>query len=56
MFLGLSQVYYRRFKYNSHNNYNYIIKTKLVYNWKLFTTEREATSKVDLGFRIDRAS
>ncbi len=28
MFLGLSQVYYWWFKCNTHNNYNYIIKTK----------------------------
>jgi hypothetical protein len=51
MFLGLSQVYYSRFKYNTHNNYNYIIKTKWNYNWKLFATEREAPSKVlGLGY------
>jgi len=28
MFLGLSLVYNSRFKCNTHNNYNYIIKTK----------------------------
>jgi len=49
MCLGLSQVYYWRFKCNKHNSYNYIIKTKWNYNWKLFTTEREAPSKVGLG-------
>jgi hypothetical protein len=48
MFLGLSQVYYQRFKCNTHN-YNHIIKTKWNYNWKLFTTEREAPSKEGLG-------
>jgi hypothetical protein len=29
--------------------YNYIIKTKRNYNWKLLTTEREAPSKAGLG-------
>ncbi len=38
--LGWSQVYYWRFKYNTHNNYIYIIKT----------IEREATTEVDLGW------
>ena len=28
MFLDSNQVYYWRFKCNTHNNYNYIIKTK----------------------------
>ncbi len=28
---GLDQVYYWRFKCNTHNNYNYIIKTKWSY-------------------------
>ncbi len=51
MFLGLSQVYYWRCKCNTHNNYNYSITTKLNYIWKLFTTEREAPSKVGLGLR-----
>ncbi len=46
MFLGLSQVYYWRFKCNTHNNYNYIIKTKIKL---LFTVEREVPSKVGLG-------
>jgi len=49
MFLGLSQVHYWRFKCNTHNNYNYIIKSKWNYNWKLLATEREASSKVGLG-------
>jgi hypothetical protein len=49
MFLGLSKVYYCSFKYNAHNNYNYIITNKLIYYWKLFTREREAPSKVGLG-------
>ncbi len=49
MFLGLSQVYSPRFKCNTHNNYNYIIKTKWNYNWKLFTTEEEAPGKVGSG-------
>jgi hypothetical protein len=49
MFLGLGQIYYWRFKCNTHNNDDYIIKTKWNYNWKLFTTEREAQSKVGLG-------
>ncbi len=52
MFLGWSQVYYWGFKCNTHNNYNYIIKTKCYYNWKLFTTEREAQSKVDIGLGL----
>jgi hypothetical protein len=54
MFLGLSQVYYWKFKCNTHNNYNYIIKTK----WNIYLQQREeATSKVSrLGFGIDRAS
>jgi len=47
MFLGLSQIYYWGFKSNTHNNFNYIIKTN--YNCKLFTTEEEAPSKVGLG-------
>ncbi len=51
MFLGFSQVNYLRFKCNTHNNYNYIIKTKGNYNWKLLTTERESPSKVGLGLR-----
>ncbi len=50
MFLGLTQVYYWGFKCNTYNCYNYIIKTKWNYNWILFTTEREAPSKVSLGF------
>ncbi len=49
MFLGLSQVYYWRLNCNTHKNYKYIIKTKWNYNWKLFTTERGAQSKVGLG-------
>ncbi len=54
MFLVLDQVYYWGFKSNTHNNYNYIIKTKWNYfNWKLFTTEEEAPSKLGLGFGID---
>ncbi len=56
MFLGLSRAYYWRFKCNTHNNYNYIIKTKWNYNWKSFTTGREAPSKVGLGLRYDRVS
>jgi hypothetical protein len=31
MFLGLGQVYYWRFQSNTHNTYNYIIKTKWSY-------------------------
>jgi hypothetical protein len=50
MFLVLDQVYYRGLKSNTHNNYNYIIKTKWNYfNQKLFTTEEEALSKLGLG-------
>jgi hypothetical protein len=50
MFLGLSQVYYWGFKCNTHNNYNNdIVKTKWNYYCKLFTTEREAPSRVGLG-------
>ncbi len=56
MFLGLDQVYDWRFKYNTHNNCNYIIKTKWNYNWKLFTIEGETPSKVRCGFKIDGAS
>ncbi len=51
MLLGLGQVYYWRFKCNTHNNYNCIIKIKWNYNWKLFRTEREATIKWGLGLR-----
>jgi hypothetical protein len=51
MFLGLNQVYYWGFKCNTHNNYKYIIETKWNYNWKLFTIEREAPSKVGLSLR-----
>jgi len=32
MFLVLDQVFYRGFKSNTHNNYNYIIKTKWNYS------------------------
>jgi hypothetical protein len=50
MFLVLNQVYYWRFKRDTHNSYNYIIKTKWNYfNCKLFTTEEEAPSKLGLG-------
>ncbi len=50
MFLDLNQVYYWRFESNTHNNYNYTIKTKWNYlNYKLFTTEEEAPSKLNLG-------
>ncbi len=60
MFLDLTQVYYWGFKWNTHNNYNYIIRTKLelneIINWKLFTTERGSTKQSRLGFGIDRAS
>jgi hypothetical protein len=52
MFFALSQVYYWRFKFNTHNNYNYILKTKWNYYWKLFTTEEEAPSKVGLGLGL----
>ncbi len=52
MFLDLNQVYYWGFKSNTHNNYNYIIKTILIR--KVFTTEEEAPSKLGLGFGIDR--
>jgi len=48
MLLGLCQVFTEDSNaINSHNNYNYIVKTKLNYNWKLFTTEEEP-SKVGL--------
>jgi hypothetical protein len=54
MFLVLDQVHYWGFKSNTHNDYNYIIKTPWNYfNWKLFTTEEEAPSKLGLGFGID---
>jgi len=56
MFLVLSQVCYWRFKCNTHNNYNYIIKTNWNYNWKLFTAEHRSTKQSRLGFGIDRAS
>jgi len=50
MFLVLDQVYYLGFQNNTHNNYNYKIKTKWIYfNQKLFTTEEEAPSKLGLG-------
>jgi hypothetical protein len=50
MFLVLDQVYYWGFRSNTHNNYNYIIKTKWDYlNKKLVTTEEEAPSKLVLG-------
>ncbi len=50
MFLVLGPVYYLRFKCYTHNNYNYIIKTKWSYfNQKLFTKEEEAPSKLGLG-------
>jgi hypothetical protein len=52
MFLVLSQVFYWSLKCNTHNNYNYIIKTKWNYHWKLFTTEKEAQSKVGLGLGL----
>jgi len=47
MFLCLSQVYFWGFTWNTHDNN--IIKTKSNYYQKLFTTEREAPSKVGLG-------
>ncbi len=54
MFLALDQVYYWGFNSNTHDSYNYIIKTKWNYfNWKLFTTEEEVQSKLGLGFGID---
>ncbi len=56
MFLGLDQVYYQRYNCNTHNNYNKIIKTKLNYDWKIFTKENKAPNKVGLGFQIDRTS
>jgi hypothetical protein len=50
MFLDLNQVYNWGFKSNTHNHYNYIIKTKWSYfNQKLFTTEEEVPSKLGLG-------
>jgi len=50
MFLVLDQVYYWGFRSNTHNNYNYIIKTKQNYfDQKLLTTEQEAPSKQGLG-------
>jgi hypothetical protein len=51
MFLSLNQVYLWSLQNNTHNNYNYTIKTKWNYYWKLFTKEREAPSKVGLGLR-----
>ncbi len=49
MFLVLDEVYYWGFKSNTHNNYNCTIKTKWNnFNWKLFTTEEEAPSKLGL--------
>jgi hypothetical protein len=56
MLLGLNHVYYWGFKYNTHNNYNSMIKTKWNYNWKLFTVERRSTKQSRLGLGIDRAS
>jgi hypothetical protein len=53
MFLVLDQVYYLGFQNNTHNNYNYKIKTKWIYfNQKLFTTEEEAP-EATFGFVID---
>ncbi len=50
IFLVLEKVYYRRFKCNVHNNYDYKSKTKLSnFNYKLFITEEEAPSKLGLG-------
>jgi hypothetical protein len=51
MFQVLNQVYYWGFESDTHNKYNYIIKTKDYFNWKLFTTEEEeeAPSKLGLG-------
>jgi hypothetical protein len=50
MFLALDQVYNWGFKSNTHNNYNYIIKSKWsCVNQKLFTTEEEAPNKLGLG-------
>ncbi len=45
MFLGLDQVYYWWSECNTHNNYNYIIKTK----WNYLQQGEEAPSKVGLG-------
>ena len=53
MFLDSNQVYYLRFKCNTHNNYNCIIKTK----WRTFLLEtiydRGSTKQARLGFVID---
>ncbi len=53
MFLGLNQVYYWGYKCNTHINYDYIIKAKWNYKWKLFATERRSTKQRRLGFVIN---
>ncbi len=54
MFLSLNQVYKWSLQSNTHNNYNYIIKTKWNYYCKLFTKENKAPSKLGLGMMIER--
>ncbi len=50
MFLDLNQVYYLRFKWNTRNNYNYIIKTKKKLLIRNYLQQKEETpSKLGLG-------
>jgi hypothetical protein len=41
MFLVLNQVYYWRFKSDTHNNYNYIIKTKWSYELEIIYNRKK---------------
>jgi len=49
MFLGLDQVYYWRFKCNTHNNYKCIINLNEIKIWNYLQQREEAPSKVGLG-------
>ncbi len=50
MFLALNQVYYWRYKSNTHKNYNLLIKIEWNKVWKLFTKEIKGPRNVGLGF------
>jgi len=54
MFVDLSQVYYWKFKSYTHDNYNYIIKTKWsCFNYKSIYNRRRSTKQARLGFWVD---
>ncbi len=54
MFLDSNQVYYWRFKCNTHNYYNDLIKTKMkIFQLEIIYNRGRSAKQARLGFMID---